>query len=47
VQENFHEIYAKDKKDLTTLIQEWIDENIEYISCKCINRELEYKHNNR
>lgn len=43
---NFEEIYAKDNKELTSLIQEWIDENINEITCEINNRELKYTHQN-
>lgn len=43
--EDFEEIYAKDEKDLTTLVQEWIDGNIEKITCRCIKIELQCKQN--
>ena len=36
------EIYAKDNKELTLLVQEWINENIENITCKIRNIELKY-----
>lgn len=43
--ENFNEIYAKEEKDLTLLVQEWINENIEDITCKCRKIELQFKQN--
>lgn len=33
--DDFKEIYAKESRDLTSLVQEWINENIENIICKC------------
>lgn len=45
MKENIMEIYAKDEKDLTTLVQEWIDGNIEKITCRCIKIELQCKQN--
>ena len=41
--EDFIEIYAKEEKELTSLVQEWIDENIEIITCKI--RDVDLKHN--
>lgn len=43
--EDFEEIYAKDGKKLTNLIQEWINENIENITSKCRQIELRSKQN--
>ena len=43
--EYFREIYAKDGKDLTSLVQEWINENIENITCKCRKIELQCRQN--
>lgn len=40
LQKEYKEIYANDKKDLLELIQEWIDENILDICCKCEHTEL-------
>ena len=42
MQNDYKEIYANDKKDLLELVQEWIDENIEKISCSIANTELKY-----
>lgn len=33
--DDFKEIYAKEGMDLTSLVQEWVNENIENIICKC------------
>lgn len=41
--EDFIEIYAKEEKELTSLVQEWINENIETITCKI--RDVDLKHN--
>ena len=43
--DNFEEIYAKEEKEITTLFQEWINENIENITCKIREAELQYKQN--
>lgn len=43
--DDFKEIYAKEEKELTNLVQEWINENIENIICKCRKIELQYKQN--
>jgi hypothetical protein len=43
--EDFKEIYAKEEIELTNLVQEWINENIENITCKCRKIELQYKQN--
>ena len=43
--EDFKEIYAKEGKDLTMLVQEWINENIEYITYKSRIVELQYRQN--
>ena len=43
--EDFKEIYAKEEKELTELIQEWINENIDIITCKTIKMELQCKQN--
>lgn len=37
--EDFKEIYANDEKDLTELVQEWINENIENITYKCTKQK--------
>jgi len=31
--ENFISFYSKDGKDITTLVQEWINENYSLLSC--------------
>lgn len=38
----YEEIYAKDKCDITQLVQDWIDENITNFHCKNSNIELKY-----
>ena len=43
--DDFEVIYAKEGKELTNLIQEWINENIENITCKCRQIELQYRQN--
>ena len=43
--DDFREIYTKDGKDLTSLVQEWINENIENITCKCRQIELQCRQN--
>lgn len=43
--EDFKEIYSKEENDLTNLVQEWINENIENITCKCRKTELQYEQN--
>lgn len=43
--EDFKEIYANEEKDLTELVQEWINENIESITCICTKIELQCKQN--
>ncbi len=43
--EDFKEIYAKEEKELTNLVQEWINENIENITCKSKEIELQYRQN--
>lgn len=43
--EDFKEIYAKEEKELTELIQEWINENIDNITCKARKIELKCKQN--
>lgn len=43
--EEFKEIYAKEKIEINDLVQEWINENIENITCKCRKIELQYKQN--
>lgn len=43
--EDFKEIYAKEGKELTKLIQEWVNENIQEITCKCKKTELQYNRN--
>ena len=40
--EDLIEIYAKEEKELTSLVQEWINENIDTITCKLRNIELKY-----
>lgn len=45
MQTEFKEIYAKEKPELSELIQEWIDENILNICCKFDSSELKYKQN--
>ena len=42
---DFEEIYSNDKKELTNLVQEWINENIENITCKSRGTELQYRQN--
>ena len=39
--DDFEVIYAKEGKELTNLIQEWINENIENITSKCRQIELQ------
>ena len=41
----FEVIYAKEGKELTTLVQEWINENIENITSKCRQIELQRRKN--
>ena len=43
--EDFKEIYAKEEKELTNLVQEWINENIENITYKSKELELQYRQN--
>ena len=43
--DDFEVIYTKEGKELTSLIQEWINENIESITCKCSQIELQYRQN--
>ena len=43
---DFEEIFAEDGKNLTTLVQEWINENIENITCKIKKAKLEENKNN-
>lgn len=43
--EDVKQIYAKEEKDITILIQEWINENIENITCKIKITELECNQN--
>lgn len=45
--EDFKEIYAKEEKELTELVQEWINENGENITCKSRQMELQCKQKNR
>lgn len=40
MEENIEEIYAKDKPELSELIQSWIDENIESITCNYLESVL-------
>ena len=42
---DFEEIFAEDEKDLTTLVQEWINENIENMTCKIRKTKLEENKN--
>lgn len=39
----YKEIYAKDKEDLSELVQQWIDEDVLNICCKSGSSELEYR----
>ena len=32
----------KDGKSLTELIQDWVDENIFFLNCKCKNKQVKY-----
>ena len=43
--DDFEVIYAKEGKELTTLVQEWINENIENITSKCRQIELQRRKN--
>ena len=43
--EDTEQIYAKEEKDIAILIQEWINENIENITCKIKTTELECNRN--
>lgn len=43
--EDFKEMYAKDGKEISILIQEWINENIDKITYKCKQTESEYRQN--
>lgn len=38
----YEEIYAKDKGDITQLVQNWIDENISDFYCNKLETELKY-----
>lgn len=39
---DFEEIYLESGKDLTTLIQEWINENYDNLVRQCKAEELKY-----
>lgn len=43
--DDFEVIYAKEGKDLTNLVQEWINENIENITYECKQIELQFRQN--
>ena len=38
----YEEIYAKNKCDITQLVQDWIDENISEFYCNNSETELKY-----
>ena len=42
---NFEEIYSNGEKELANLVQEWINENIENITCKSRETKLQYRQN--
>ena len=42
MREDFEIICSKDGKDLTTLIQEWINENYDNLVRHCEDKDLEY-----
>ena len=43
--DDIKEIYAEEGKELTSLIQEWVNENIEVIIGKCRGRDTYKKIN--
>ena len=45
MKENIKEINAKEGKEITELIQEWINENIYNMTCKIRTTELQCKEN--
>lgn len=40
--DDFEEIYLESEKDITTLIQEWINENYDNLVRQCKCKEIEY-----
>lgn len=40
--DNFEEIYLESGKDITTLIQEWINENYDNLVRQCKLKEIKY-----
>lgn len=41
--EKIKETYTKDRKDLTDLIQEWINENTSILYCNYEEKNIKYK----
>lgn len=43
MEEKIKEIYTKDGKDLTELIQEWINENTSILYCNSEGKDIKYQ----